>query len=73
VFAIFHGYAHGAELPAAADALAYAGGFVVGTGMLHAIGIAFGLVSEWNWGKVVVQAAGGVIAVVGMAFLVGVA
>jgi len=73
VFAIFHGYAHGAELPAAADALAYAVGFVVGTGMLHAIGIAFGLVSEWNWGKVVVQAAGGVIAVVGMAFLVGVA
>jgi len=73
VFAIFHGYAHGAELPAAADALAYAGGFVVGTGMLHAIGIAFGLVSEWNWGKVAVQAAGGVIAVVGMAFLVGVA
>jgi len=73
VFAIFHGYAHGAELPAAADALAYAGGFVVGTGMLHAIGIAFGLVSEWNWGKVAVQTAGGVIAVVGMAFLVGVA
>ncbi len=73
VFAIFHGYAHGAELPAATDALAYAGGFVVGTGMLHAIGIAFGLVSEWNWGRVAVQAAGGVIAVVGMAFLVGVA
>ena len=34
-FAIFHGYAHGAELPAGADAVAYSLGFVVATGLLH--------------------------------------
>jgi urease accessory protein len=39
-FAIFHGYAHGAELPAGADAVAYSLGFVVATGLLHLAGIA---------------------------------
>ncbi|BCH21194.1 hypothetical protein MesoLjLb_09790 [Mesorhizobium sp. L-8-3] len=38
-FAIFHGHAHGTELPVAADAVAYAVGFVTGTGLLHLIGI----------------------------------
>ena len=39
VFAIFHGDAYGAELPAAVNAVSYAFGFVVATGLLHAIGI----------------------------------
>jgi urease accessory protein len=46
-FAIFHGYAHGAELPPGADAVAYSVGFVVATGLLHLTGIAFGLVARW--------------------------
>lgn len=43
VFAIFHGYAHGVELPAAADPAAYSVGFVVATGLIHLLGIAIGL------------------------------
>jgi urease accessory protein len=70
-FAIFHGHAHGTELPVAADAVAYAVGFVIGTGLLHASGIVLGLATRWNLGKVAVQAAGGVIAAAGLAFLTG--
>jgi urease accessory protein len=42
-FAVFHGYAHGLEMPETASGLAYGAGFVVATAMLHGIGIAFGL------------------------------
>jgi urease accessory protein len=72
-FAIFHGHAHGTELPVAADALAYAVGFVIGTGLLHLIGITLGLATRWETGKVAVRAAGGAIAIAGMAFLTGMA
>jgi urease accessory protein len=72
-FAIFHGHAHGTELPAAADALAYGVGFVVGTGLLHLVGIAIGTGWQWTAGKVAVRAAGGMIAVAGLAFLTGLA
>ncbi len=41
-FAIFHGHAHGAELPPGADAVAYSAGFVIATGLLHVTGITFG-------------------------------
>lgn len=69
--AIFHGHAHGTELPAAADAVAYAAGFVIGTGLLHLAGIMLGLATRWDAGNVAVRAAGGAIAVAGMAFLAG--
>ncbi len=68
-FAIFHGHAHGAELPPGADALAYSGGFVVATGCLHLAGIAFGLLGRWRAGRIAVRAAGGAIAVAGLMFL----
>ena len=42
LFAVFHGYAHGAEMPRTVSALRYAGGFVLATGLLHLVGIAFG-------------------------------
>jgi urease accessory protein len=70
VFAIFHGHAHGTELPAAASAVAYAAGFVIGTGFLHLTGITFGLTTRWRWGAPAVRAAGGVIALAGVVFLV---
>jgi len=70
-FAIFHGHAHGTELPAAADALAYAAGFVIGTGLLHLAGIALGLTVRWEPGRVATRAVGGAIAVAGLAFLTG--
>jgi len=68
-FAIFHGHAHGAELPPGADATAYSAGFVVATGLLHLTGIAFGLLARWPAGRIAVRAAGGVIAVAGLMFL----
>jgi len=43
VFAICHGYAHGAELPLSADPADYAIGFVLATGMIHLFGIGVGL------------------------------
>src|SRR6266571_374577 len=57
-FAIFHGHAHGAELPVGADAIAYSMGFVVATGMLHLAGIAFGSLSYWPAGRIAVRAVG---------------
>ena len=68
-FAIFHGYAHGAELPAGADPVAYSVGFVVATGALHLAGIAFGLLARWPAGRLAVRAAGGAIAFAGLVFL----
>ena len=72
-FAIFHGYAHGTELPATANAFAYAVGFVISTGMLHLIGIAFGLLVKWPAGRIAVRGAGGLISLAGVAFLTGIA
>ena len=72
VFAIFHGYAHGAEMPDASNAVSYALGFVVATGALHLLGIAFGSLARWPVGKMAVRAAGWVIAFVGGAYLTGV-
>jgi urease accessory protein len=68
-FAIFHGHAHGAELPVGADAVAFSMGFVMATGMLHLAGIAFGGLSHWPAGRVAVRAAGGVICLIGFAYL----
>jgi len=72
-FAIFHGHAHGTELPSAANPLAYALGFVVATGLLHLCGIGFGLLTRVPAGAWAVRGAGVVIALVGAAFLTGVA
>ncbi len=70
-FAIFHGHAHGTELPEAANAIAYSIGFVIATGMLHLGGIVFGLLARWPAGRVAVRAGGGAIALAGVGFLTG--
>lgn len=70
-FAIFHGHAHGTELPEAASPYSYALGFVVATGLLHLAGIAFDQLTNRPWGSYAVRAAGLVIAAVGGAFLTG--
>ena len=72
-FAIFHGYAHGKELPNDANALAFSIGFVIATGALHLTGIAFGWLSRWPAGSVAVRGAGGAIALMGLAYLSGLA
>jgi len=68
-FAIFHGHAHGAELPPGTDAVSFSVGFVMATGLLHLTGIAFGLLTRWPAGRIGVRAAGIGIALVGAAFL----
>lgn len=69
VFAIFHGYAHGRELPDDANAVAFAAGFVIATGLLHLTGIALGLLARWPVGEIAVRIGGCVIAFVGAFYL----
>ena len=70
VFAIFHGYAHGRELPSAADPVGYSAGFMVATGLLHVVGIGIGLINDRPGGIVVTRSAGGLIALMGVYYLV---
>lgn len=70
VFAIFHGYAHGAELPNAADPADYAFGFVVATGLIHLAGIAVGLGFQRLHGGQLARALGGLIGLGGVYFLI---
>jgi urease accessory protein len=70
-FAIFHGHAHGTELPEAANPLAYGVGFVIATGLLHLSGIVLGLLARWPAGLQAVRVGGAAIACVGLYFLAG--
>ncbi len=69
VFAIFHGHAHGTELPPGQSGLMYSIGFVVATGLLHGVGIAIGLVHAWPWGRRVIRVAGAGVMTAGLFFL----
>ena len=68
-FAIFHGYAHGTELPHGEDGLRYSIGFVVSTGLLHAVGISIGLLHDIDWGRKLIRLLGGGVFVAGCWFL----
>ena len=68
-FAIFHGHAHGRELPEGTNALLYSFGFVVATGLLHAVGILLGEAHRWPKGRQAVRAGGGGVALAGLFFL----
>ena len=70
IFAIFHGHAHGTELPGAANAVAYSAGFVTATGLLHLTGIGFGMLTKWPQGNWIVRGGGIAIACVGVFFLI---
>ena len=72
MFGLFHGYAHGVELPSAADPIGYSAGFVLCTGLLHLTGIALGLLKGSRAGTLALRGAGGVIAVFGALFWIGV-
>ena len=69
IFAIFHGHAHGTELPESATPLAYGSGFVLSTGLLHAAGILIGLLLYWPLGDKLVRFCGVAISAVGIYFL----
>lgn len=76
VFAVFHGHAHGAELPAVSsviDVIAYVVGFLVATAGLHVIGALIGYMALRSArGAMVLRGSGLLIALVGIYFLVGV-
>jgi urease accessory protein len=69
-FAIFHGYAHGTELPHAANPLAYGVGFVIATGLLHGSGITIGLLHRWPSGAWALRILGAGISLAGLFLLV---
>lgn len=74
-FALFHGYAHGAEMPDTAAGLAYAGGFVAATIILHAAGIALGMAlthAADPRAESLIRATGAVAAIAGVAITSGV-
>lgn len=74
VFAVFHGHAHGAEMPADSSGISYAAGFAVSTALLHLAGIAaaFGIARLiGKHGKLAAQIAGGAFAVGGIGILAG--
>ncbi|MFO0991087.1 MAG: HupE/UreJ family protein [Hyphomicrobiales bacterium] len=73
-FALFHGHAHGAEMPADASGLAYGVGFVLATAILHVIGIGLGLgigLLAKATSKRALQAGGAVMSIAGAAMLTG--
>jgi urease accessory protein len=69
IFAIFHGYAHGKELPSAADPVGYSLGFVLATGSLHVLGIGIGFLNHRPGGVRVTRGLGVLIASAGAWFL----
>jgi urease accessory protein len=71
-FAIFHGHAHGAEMPETASGLAYGVGFILATALLHAIGIGVGISigkAGQRYSRTISQIAGGAMALAGVAML----
>ena len=66
VFAIFHGYAHGAEMPVATSAASYAIGFAFATAMLHVAGMSLGMLMQKTNLYAVTRFAGGAIALSGV-------
>jgi urease accessory protein len=70
-FGLFHGHAHASELPLEQNALLFGAGFVAGTALLHAAGIALGLMRGWRWGRVALHSAGAGVLAGGIALLWG--
>jgi len=70
-FALFHGHAHGTEMPATAAAIAYGAGFVLTTALLHGAGIGLGVLARKAGSERLLRVAGGATAVLGIALLIG--
>jgi urease accessory protein len=70
LFAIYHGHAHGTELPGAVNPLAYGVGFVISTGLMHLVGILLGGLTRWPKGHQFIRSLGGIIAAAGVVFVV---
>jgi len=68
-FGLFHGHAHGVEMPPGQNPLLYSLGFVLATGLMHATGIAIGLLHRRQWGHYAIRFAGVVVLAGGLFFL----
>ncbi len=66
LFALFHGYAHGAEMPGGATGFVYGIGFVVATASLHLCGIVLGIATQRLASAQVVRYLGGGMAACGV-------
>jgi urease accessory protein len=66
LFAVFHGHAHGVEMPPNASGLAYGAGFVLATAFLHALGFGAVLLARRLGQSNLARISGGVIAVSGV-------
>jgi urease accessory protein len=66
VFALFHGHAHGSEMPLSANGLSFAAGFMLATTLLHGTGIALGLALKRFDAARMARVAGGAIALSGL-------
>lgn len=71
IFAVFHGHAHGAEMPESASGLAYGLGFAAATALLHGLGIGLGVALGRPSFGVLTRVAGGATAMAGLALLGG--
>jgi len=71
LFALFHGHAHGTELPQAASPLLYGLGFIVATGILHVFGLGIGFAMRMPRGLLAIRVGGGAIAATGIALFIG--
>jgi urease accessory protein len=74
LFAIFHGHAHGAEMPVDASGLTYGMGFMIATALLHlgGLGLGFLIGAAGDRYGLVMRSAGGLAAIAGLAILTGV-
>jgi len=70
-FAVFHGHAHGSEVPVAISGSAYLAGFAMATGLLHGVGIGFALLATRMQARPVVRLAGLACVLVGFGLIVG--
>ncbi len=71
LFALFHGVAHGTELPPTAHPFAYGLGMACATALLHVSGILFGQIYRWPMGRVLVRGGGGLAALLGLVAITG--
>ena len=66
---MFHGHAHGSDLPTGQSGVMYGLGFVAATGYLHGVGVAVGVVQQWPAGRTVLRVAGASVALAGAVFV----
>jgi urease accessory protein len=73
IFATFHGYAHGTEVPETAQPFLYALGFLTGTALIHILGVVIGdIARHYEQGKLFLRGGGAVVAFIGVLFAIGV-